>query len=180
MTIAELVERYNIALTYRVADGEKKTILAIRDKVRVTKDNALDEIKSVREDIIQYLREKEEREEAAWRERQKKIDSIPGLLKIRAAYDDLRKWNEEFEKSFEDVGGLGVRVKPQYDFDSMYKEYPKAAAYLKAESYYFKSNYELSIIGKRALDKIIDGDYIKAIEEMEAELKEFTDRHFWD
>lgn len=108
---------------------------------------------------------------------------IEGLAEIRKAEAELSAWHRKFERSFEGenaVGGMGVGPKPQHDIKAMLDEYPRAAAYLKAERNASKSNIELSEIGRKAELEIIFGDYREAMEHMEAAEKAFTERHIWD
>lgn len=145
-------------------------------------EKALPLLKEHKAEIIAYLKKQEADRKATVKERQAKINAIEGLTEIKNAIYDLNRWEEEFNASFDDVGGLGVRPKPKYDMDALYKKYPVATAYLKAEKEAEKSNYELSNIGKKALNKIIDcpENYIAIIEEMEREIKAFVERHMWD
>ena len=135
-----------------------------------------------KQEIVEYLKEIREAEKRAFEERERSIESIEGLKEIKDAMYDLEKWHEEFNKSFDDVGGLGVRPKPEYDFDEMYKKYPVAKAYLDAYNYSIKSNYELSAIGEKALERIINNhdEYNEAIKEMKKDLDEFANNHAWD
>lgn len=108
------------------------------------------------------------------------VDRIEGLQEIRNAINDIDKWNAELEKSFDDVGGLGVREKPQYDFGALYAKYPQAKAYLDAEELMLKSNYELSDIGDKAMEMILNGEWEKAVTYMQEKRKAFVIRHMWD
>ena len=110
-----------------------------------------------------------------------KIEAIPGLKEIRAAMDDLKAWQKEFNDSFRDCGGLGVRAKPIYDFDKLFEAYPQAAAYLKAEKYADADNYVKSTAGEKALEAIINGaDPAETIATMESEWNEYCDKHICD
>lgn len=173
MTVEELVKRFRITKV----DGEKIRIPQSAEALK-----ALDEIRSKKAEIIAYLDAKEEAERKAREERKAKINAIEGLEEIRAARYDLDAWHEEWEKSFEDCGGLGVRRKPEYDFEALYKKYPVAHAYLRAESRARSENYEIAAIGEKALEAIIadQRNYEKAIAEMEQELGEFVKRHTFD
>jgi hypothetical protein len=173
MTIEEMVSRYNIV----TRDGK---IGVMSDKL-ARKENMLDTIVAHKPEIIAYIIGKEEAKRKAAEERQAKINAIPGLMKIKAAREDWLKWREEVQESFESEGGgyVGVRPEPKLIEDSA-EQFPQAHAYLKAEKYALKVNYELSSIGKKALERVINGDYVKAIEDMEKELKEYTNRHMWD
>lgn len=177
MTIKELISKYSITPGIGANSGN----LIVRSASLAKKDNAVQEIKARKPEILAYFTEKREAEKRAAEAREAKIAAIEGLAEIKAAYADLAKWQREFEASFEsDAGGFGVRPKPQYDIEGMLARYPQAAAYLKAEEEAEKSNYELSAIGRRALEAVINGDWEKAMETMQAEIKAFTDRHLWD
>ena len=172
--IKAIISRYNIRI------GGDGTQLAM-DK-RITKNpEDLAFVKAHKPEIIAFINAEKEAEQKAFAERQAKIKAIEGLEEIRAALADVEAWHSEFEASFSDVGGLGVRPKPQYDFEAMYAQYPRAAAFLKAESFESASNYAKSSAGRKAKERIINGeDYSKAIEDMEAEWGKHCDAHIWD
>ena len=178
MTIKELIDKYGI----EEATGEHAGNIYVRYGREAQRDNAVQEIKAKKPEILAYFAQRREAAKQAREEREAKIAAIEGLAELKAAYTDLIKWQREFEASFEseDGGGFGVRPKPQYDIGGMLARYPQAAAYLKAEDEAHKSNYELSEIGKRALETVIAGDWEKAMETMQAEIKAFTERHLWD
>ena len=180
MTVPELIKRYRIAI-------HDQSTLRIFEPELCKRDNALEEIRAKKLEIIAYITEQEREAERKAAERRKKIDAIPGLKEIKDAIDDLDAWNYEFEASFDDrrgagVGGLGVRPRPTVDIPALKEKYPAAAAYLRAENEAYKTNDELSSIGYRALDAIIEDHtrYAEAMEKMEAEISAFTDRHIWD
>lgn len=184
MNIEQLVRRYTLSITINPATNQEALMA---DLGAIKKDNAAEEIKQKKAEIMEYLRTKraedeKHAEEARQRakEREERIKQIEGLKEIQDAIEDLEQWQYEFEKSFDDVGGLGVRPKPDYDIKAMRRKYHRADAYLRAEEEYLKSNYELSAIGKRALEEVIFGDWQKAMEIMDKEIKEFVDRHIWD
>lgn len=133
-------------------------------------------------EILAYFSAQREEDARKYAEYQAKLAAIPGLREIDAAVNDLNDWQREFEKSFEDVGGLGVRPRPQYDLQAMAEQYPIAAAYRKARSKASGANYELAAIGKAAMDAILDHpeQYAEAVAKMEEEISAFADRHFWN
>lgn len=176
LTVKEMIDKYKIVLATQ--NGKEGLMIYGIDAAK--RDNAIESIKSAKEEIKAYLKAEKDEMERKARDRSERIAAIEGLKEIRDAINDLETWQYEFEKSFDDVGGLGVRPKPQYDIPGMKTRYPRAAAYLLAEEYSLKSNYELSAIGKKALDTIIYGDYSEAMIAMDKALKEFTDRHIWD
>ena len=140
--------------------------------------------------ILQYLLDQEaaqaraEQEAAKARaEREAKIQAIPGLAEIEHARADLAAWREEWDASFdgEGGGGIGVRPKPKYDLKSMYDQYPKAVAYIKAREYSRSENIAKASAGEAAVRKIIDGeDYNAAVTEMEAAWAKYCMDHAWD
>lgn len=173
MTVKELVERFGIT---KIGNG----MISVPKSAESI--SASDEIKSKKAEIIAYLSAKEEEKKRAREERKAKIDAIEGLKEIRAALEDLSAWDREFEKSFENCGGFGVRKKPEYDLDGLFKNYPIAYAYLKAEENAYSNNYEIAAIGHKALETIINDpqNYENAIAEMKREISEFVKRHVFD
>lgn len=161
-------------------------IVVFGDVLRVVPDkDHPDEIDWIREhkaEIMQYIAEKERIAREAAEIRQKKIDAIPGLNELRDAHNDLEDWNREFEMSFENgCGGLGVRKMPEYDFDALNSRYPVAAAFLKAEAYKLCLNDAKSAAGKKAIERIINGeDVAVVIADMEREWDAHVMAHVWD
>ena len=102
-------------------------------------------------------------EEASYAAHVARIDAIPGLREIQHAIADEERWWLDFEASFRDVGGLGVRPKPQYDIEAMKARYPQAAAWLRAEKLFADYSFELHEIGRKALELVEAGEHIKAI-----------------
>ena len=176
--IKEMVRRYGI---FDAGDGR----LGIREAILARKENAIEDIKTAKQEILAYFAAEKAEKQRAIEERRRKIEAIPGLKEVEAAKADLAAWHREFSASFDGegaVGGLGVRPNPDYDFDALKAAYPAAFAYLAAEKEVEKENYELSAIGRKALEKIIEcpEEWAKAIEEMDAAKKAFVDRHLWD
>lgn len=185
MTAKELIKAYNIKLTIKW-DGTKHAptgTLMITDGVACRRAGDLDAVKAAKPEILAFLMAEREAEEQADQERQEKINSIPGLAEIKAAREDLAKWNQEFQGSFESEcgGGVGVRPKPQYDLAVLYAKYPRAKAYLLADQYAHAENYAKANTGEKAVRAIMNGEDPEAtIAAMEAEWKEYTQAHMWD
>ena len=183
-TSQELIKDYGISLAteYKPGVGFVPTgKLMVRRADLAKKDGYFNAIVAAKSEIIALLTAEEKARKEAAELRQAKIDSIPGLKEIRAAMDDLKAWQKEFNDSFRDCGGLGVRSKPVYDYDNLCATYPRAAAYLKAEEYADSSNYVKSAAGKKALEAIINGaDPAETTAAMEAEWNGYCDEHIWD
>lgn len=183
-TSQELIKTYGISLSteYKPGVGFVPTgKLMVRRADLAKKNGDFSAIVSLKSDIVALLTAEEAAKKEAAELRQAKIDSIHGLKEIRAAMADLKAWQKEFDDSFRDCGGLGVRTKPVYDFDNLFATYPRAAAYLKAEQYQNADNYAKSAAGEKALEAIINGaDPAETIVAMETEWNRYCDNHIWD
>lgn len=180
MTMEELFAAVNI---FVAGDGEhvKVDFKGIPEKKRGV---YIDFIKANKPQIIERIKSNEAEAKRTAEEREAKIAAIPGLKEIEEARADMERWHYEFNRSFDGeyaVGGMGVRPKPNYDFDAMYAKYPVAAAYLKALKQSRKSNYGLATIGEKALEAIINDtdNYAAIIAEMDAEISAYAERHLW-
>ena len=188
MTAEELADRYDCKLQLEFKAG--KTVptgafYAYNHRL-MRQEGAYDEIARHKDEIKALLLKRHDDEVRAWEERKAKIAAIPGLKEIVDALDDLTQWHEEFNRSFDErygsgCGGLGVRAKPQYDLDAMRVQYPRAAAYLKMRDWSRKEFIEQAIIGKKALEKIINDDHWEqAVADAEKELDDYITVHIWD
>lgn len=183
MTPNELINRYTIRLNIEYRNGKRTPTgkLYIADGLLARENGDWEKIVSAKEEIKAILLKKFDEEQRAAEEREAKINAIPGLKEIQAAKEDLENWHYEFEDSFKDVGGMGVRPKPQYDFEALYKKYPRAYAFLKAEAYSRAANYAKASAGQKALERIINGEECDAVlAEMEAEWSAYCNEHVWD
>ena len=174
MEIKEIIEKYEIKKV-----GSDK----ISCCKKALSDGMIDTIKARKSDIIAYIDAKEAEEKAAFEDRQRKISEIEGLAEINKAIYELEKWHYEFRNSFdgESGGGVGVGKKPEYDFEAMYRRYPRAAAYLKADKMALSENYSKSKFGREAREKIINGeDYEQALKEADEKWNAYCEKHMWD
>lgn len=95
------------------------------------------------------------------------------------------KYKDEWEDSFNDVGGLGVRPAPKYNFKEMREEYPQAFAYIRAM--HMEEKPRLEKVAREAMEQILNGNWEQAVEDMdkaeEIEKKreaEYLNSHMWD
>lgn len=182
----DMIKEYDICLATsrnpKTGQWEPDGRLMIRTHLSSQKDNAFDEIKANKPEIIDILTAEENAKKAAFEDRQRRIDAIEGLKEIIAAKEAVRKYHQDFDAAMDDEYNDGVNLpsRPVFDFEEAYKKYPKAAAYLKAQALADKSNYELSAIGRKAVEEILYGDWQKALEMMNAEREAFVERHVWD
>lgn len=180
MTAEELISRYGII----IPEGNEKKIRTT-DPELVEREGAAAAIKAHAKEIYNILKARKAAEEKADEEHKAKVNAIPGFRKVMAAYFDMWKYNDEWEDSFEDVGGLGVRPKPKYNFKEMREEYPQAFAYIRAMK--MEEKHNLESVAREAMEQILNGNWEQAVENMnkaeEAEKKreaEWLNKHMWD
>ena len=178
MNTQDLIQRYRIALKIDEHGQPNGNLVVYRADKAV-----LAAIKAAKPEIVAALLAQREAGLRAEQERQSKIDAIPGLREIKAAYADLVNWKLEFDASFdsENGGGVGVRPKPKYDMDAMYAQYPRAKAYLDAEDFAASENDAKAAAGRKALEAIINGEnHEQAIHTMNSEWSAYCEKHIWD
>ena len=184
LTPRGLIYAYDITLATDLIPGKgfvPNGKLRIGRVANAKRDGNWDAIVASKPEIIEILTNDADAQRKTAAERQAKIDAIPGLSEIRAAMADLAAWRAEFERSFDECGGLGVRPRPQYDMDALYKAYPSAAAYLEAEAMANASHYAKAAAGQRALERIINGeDAAAALSDARAEWGAHATAHMWD
>lgn len=136
-------------------------------------------LKSNKQEIIAYIREKEEASRKAYDEFCTKVEAIEGLKEIKTARYSWYDWCKRFSESFDGeyaVGGMGIEkpVYTEYVLNALYKKYPRATAYLKAESWKNSTHWFKSKLGEEATHRIAEGeDYSKIITEMETKWAEY-------
>lgn len=179
MTAEEMINKYGIILT-----GNGKGI-RVTAPYLMKRNGAEEAVKSNTKEIYQILVDRKAAEEKADEEYKAKVNAIPGFRKVMAAYFDMWKYNDEWEDSFEDVGGLGVRPAPKYDFRKMREEYPQAFAYIRAMK--MEGKHNLEAVAREAMNLILDGDWQQAVKNMNAAVEEdkkreaeYMNSHMWD
>lgn len=160
----------------RVAPGYATKMTAAQLKKAVAADRPLlAEIKAA------LLAEREEaRRQAA--ERQARIDAIPGLKEIRALIEARAGWRDELTRQMDSEGGCtSMPGYPEGDVEALCAQYPRAAAYLRAEAWAEAENDVKSEAGAVALKKILNGEpYEAALAEMEQTWQAHVRSHMWD
>lgn len=175
-TANDMIRAYTVRMH---EDGEHIIITAPKKLSQRQKDD-LDWIKAHKVEIVRELKTKAE---IRARRGAKVMELREGVAAIENARREMAEWHYHFNKSFEgDCGGMNVGAMPDPNEEKeLCKKYPVAAAYLKAHSWLVSSNIVKSIIGKDAENRILDGeDAQKAIEDMEAQWKEYCDAHAFD
>lgn len=123
----------------------------------------------------------EEAEERETAERRRAFRAtIPGLAEIEAADEAFFAYRRAFARAMD--SGDGVYPKPpKENTDELRERYPMAAAMLRAESYSHAANYHKASAGRKAVERILDGeDWEKAVSDMEGEWQEAVNENMWD
>lgn len=103
-----------------------------------------------------------------------KLPDIEGLAELKSAFSAWPTYLQA-RKNFEEGIIYDLPMKPQVNVQALEKQYPRAAAYLRAETWQKSASFVKSRLGKLACEKIIAGeDYVKALEEMEHGYAAFT------
>ena len=123
----------------------------------------------------------EEAEERETAERRRNFRAaIPGLKELETAREAQAAYREAFSRAVDSGDGI-YPVKPESDSVELSAQYPMAAAMLRAESYSRAANYRKASAGRKAVERILDGEgWEKAISDIEAEWNEATSEHMWD
>lgn len=139
-------------------------------------------LKARKSEIMKFLIARKTKEIQQRQARAARIDAIPGLYALKVARQDVAMWREEFAKTMErGDSGVGLRPRPEYDFDELYAQYPRACAYFKAESWASAAHDVKLAAGEEAREAIIRGeDYNEAIEKMEKKWHDYCHEHVWD
>lgn len=171
MTVKEMIERYNIF------DGGNGQI-GVRNVDQMKRDNARDDVKAAKADILAYFANIKKAEEL----RQTQINAIEGLEEIENAIHAWNAYHVEFNRRMENemLSSISPSV-PTVDVDELKDKYPRAAAYLKAKEWANAQNFVKSDIGERAVESIINSDdYEVVIAAMTKEWAEHCDNNIWN
>jgi hypothetical protein len=99
-------------------------------------------------------------------EHNRKLAAIPGLSVVQAAIAEHERYAYQFERMMEDENNDGVNPpRPaKSDLAALRAQYPRAAAYLAAESMAQAANDRKSGEGHKAMREILDGAGPEALE----------------
>lgn len=99
-------------------------------------------------------------------ERKKKVQGIEGLFDLMAAY---------VAKGIEELSDLVASTDLATAIAELEQKYPRAAVYLKAQRWSWSAEQKKSDLGKKAMNRILDGDDPAVVmEEMESSWTAFT------
>ena len=100
-----------------------------------------------------------------------KIEAIEGLKEIENATIIWNNYSRSLENNFDNEYASSILpTPPKVTVDELKKKYPRAAAYILAESWVISNNYKKADAGRKALERIINGDdYKQVIKDMKDE-----------
>lgn len=174
MTAQEMISKYNITLA---TEGR----IYISRGNAAKKDGMVNEILATKPEIVAILIAEKEAAEKAAAERKAKIEGIEGLKEIEKSDEDWEEYHYRWNKYIANDGMGTAPEKPASDPKALREKYPRAAAYIKARSWDDCSGDAKSSAGRRAAERIINGeDYTKVIAEMEKEWADYCGKHVWD
>ena len=173
MNVNELIKKYELQI---LEQNGKRGVHACKNPTDTDKRDIISNMEA----ILVELDRRESEKNHAYEEREKKINAIEGLQEIRNAIDEIDCYKSEFDRVWES-GESVYPSKPKVDVAALKAKYPRAAAYLKAESYSMSSYLPKYSSGTKALERIQKGEnYPAVIQDMENEVKRETEAHLWD
>ena len=168
----EIIRKYGITL------HDETHLSVTRSRVKTKQDENL--IVSNKPAILAVLLDEKRERERKTAERQSKIDAIEGLNELRSAIDEWDEYREEFSRAMERGDGVFPAM-PKSDTKELRARYPRANAYLLAESFENAAHDQKSSAGRKALERIINGeDPETVIADMETEWHNAAISHIWD
>lgn len=173
--IEKIIKKYNIS------SKDEKIRIPGNYANAAKADGVIDIVKANKAEFLNVLSMRELESAAKHEERKRRIATIEGLEEIERCKSDWNKWHEAFEHMMNTGSSIMTVSVPNEKEEDLRKKYPRANAYLIARGYANKSNYEISGIGSKALERIIFEDhYEQVIADMEKELSELCKEHMWD
>lgn len=132
-----------------------------------------------KQEIISYLVEKKERE---YQESRARLYAIEGLEELEDAYSAWQEYYSLFSYYITELGGEGdAPKKPDVSINELIKKYPRARAYMIADSYAQAENDIKVTAGEKAKQRIINGDdYKQVIDDMKKEWSDYCNESIFD
>lgn len=178
MTIAELVKKYKI-----YEPKTKKGMLSVDKSISKAPED-ISFVKEHKQEILDYLHEEEARREETFKkyaEENKAWKASIGLDKLEEAIRKFDDQKEAFDRAFERGDGRYPAYPDSNKVEEIRAMHPVANAYLTAESWSCSAHRAKSSAGRKAKERIRNGeDYVKVLEEMEAEFMAYCEEHIWD
>lgn len=168
MTVQEFIKKYNPQI---ITWGENKGKLRIPNLPKNLRPFAAEH----KPEILEILQKEQEE-----REKKSPYNIIEGLEELQTVQIEWNAYLYQNQQSF----GMECRKapkEPKSDLSDLKAKYPRAAAYLYADSFSDSRNVGKSGAGQRAKKRILTGeDPEQVLKEMEAEWTAYCMDHQWD
>lgn len=177
--INELIKEWNLQLA--IQNGQE--CLRVQGKPTQTQ---VAELRELKDNIITELKHRREverkRVDEAMAARNAKLAAIEGLEELQDARNAEANYHHEVNRRFEDEALSSIMpARPKVSAKDVAAKYPRAAAYVKAEGWTYASNYAKNAAGRKAVERILEGeDYAQVLAEMDAEWSAHVRDHAWD
>ena len=150
--IERMISKYNIT------DAGNGTLKAVPYGKKNFSEKEIAEIRAAKAEILAYFAEIKKAEA----DRNAMIAAIDGIKEIETARSEWEEYHYKFNKAM-DRGDCRYPSKPTSNVEELKAKYPRATAYLKAQSYKNSSNVGKYSAGKKALERIIDGENFETV-----------------
>ena len=172
--VRRLIETWKMKV--EVVDGEEK--LRVTPPNQQELDKWINHIKNNKTLIINEIKKIKAEED----QRKANIEAIEGLWQLKQAINDELNYRYEWNRRMEDEALSSISPRrPIVSVAELKKKFPRAAAYVKAESWALSNNIGKRRAGKKALERIIAGEnYEQVLADMEAEWSEYAEERMWD
>lgn len=171
----ELVKRYNIYV--KLINGEK---VIASQMVKALKSNKSDFelVKSIKDVIINVIESQDRAKENLAKKKKLQENAIEGLQELRNAISDNDRYFYQNQKYIAN-GLIGeAPTEPSQDVNELRSRFPRANAYLLADSWSYSRNYKKMALGKQAKEKIRNGrNYNNVIKWMETEWSDYCNQN---
>ncbi len=170
------------AIEVELAGGGNAIILSLTyiDTLRILLSRKpMPEIKKLIRQIEDFKADEKAAKEKAGIVRAEKIKTLfPGLKEIERARNYEEEDRRRFERMMERGDGYYKSCKPEISSDALRKQYPAAAAYLRAQAYTRSNNIGKYSAGAKAIERLMAGEnYKTVIADMEREWSAYVSAH---
>lgn len=173
--VTGLISEFGLKLGYK--DG--KPGFHVTERVN---SKQIEQIKALKDEIIDELLKREAAEKAAAAAREAKINAIEGLKELQKAMDAEEDYHREVNRRFENEALSSILpAQPKTNMKELKEKYPRAVAYIKAENWKYANNYAKAAAGEKALERIINGEnHEQVLADMEAEWDAHREENMWN
>jgi hypothetical protein len=111
------------------------------------------------------------------------LAGIAGLSELQSAIDAWEQYGAKLEAMMEDENNDGVfpPKKPEVSITELRIQFPRAAAYIDAQTFAQADHYVKAAAGHKAMQAILSGaDHTQAIAKMKNDWAAYCDKHIWN